>query len=96
MNNSNKIDPVLYLLAVCMLVFTGILIWVEYRFQNDGQMFQVIAGLLTGFAGSFFTRLKPPDKQADNTPPPLTAANPAAATPPAPAFPPLAPPGEHV
>jgi hypothetical protein len=35
------------------------LIYVEKAFPNDGQIFQVISGLVTGFAGAFFMRVKP-------------------------------------
>ena len=34
---------------------------------NDGQTFQVISGLLTGFAGAFFMRIKAPDKSTDKS-----------------------------
>lgn len=54
-----KIDPVLYLLFSGMIFFTLILIGVEYFFMADGQMFQVVAGVLTGFTGAFFGRMKP-------------------------------------
>jgi cytochrome c biogenesis protein CcdA len=62
--NPNRIEPVVLLLFVGMLVFTGILLFVEKFYPNDGQMFQVIAGLLTAFSGAFFMRVKP--KAADD------------------------------
>ena len=55
---TEKVDPVLYLLFIGMVFFTAVLIGVEYFFKDDGQVFQVVAGILTGFAGSFFTKLK--------------------------------------
>ncbi len=61
-----KIDPVLLLLFSGVLAFTGLLIWVAKAFPNDGQTFQVISGLLTGFAGSFFTRLNPRSPSSDD------------------------------
>lgn len=59
MNRDWKVDPVLLLLFMGLILFTGILIWVEHAFQNDGQIFQCIASILAGFTGSFFTRLNP-------------------------------------
>jgi hypothetical protein len=46
-------DPVLKLLLVGILFFTAALFYCEHRFPSDGQIFQVIAGLLTGFGGAF-------------------------------------------
>jgi hypothetical protein len=46
-------DPVLKLLLIGILFFTAALFYCEHRFPNDGQIFQVIAGLLTGFGGAF-------------------------------------------
>lgn len=64
-----KVDPVLYLLFVGMVFFTFILIGSEHYFMSDGQMFQVIAGLLAGFSGAFFGRITP-TKQTPTPPPP--------------------------
>lgn len=63
-----QIDRVLYLLFAGMLFFTAVLIGVEYFFKDDAQVFQVIAGILTGFTGAFFGRLKP-NPQGNQTPP---------------------------
>ncbi len=65
MNKDWKMDPVLLLLFVGLVLFTGILIWVEHAFQSDGQIFQCIASVLAGFTGSFFTRLNPKGDKAD-------------------------------
>ena len=54
-----RIDPTLLLLFYGLIFFTGILIFVEHFFTSDGQVFQVISGVLTGFAGAFFGRMKP-------------------------------------
>lgn len=54
-----RIDPTLLLLFFGLVFFTGILIFVEKVFSTDGQVFQVISGVLTGFAGAFFGRMKP-------------------------------------
>lgn len=58
-----NIDPVLILLFAGMLFFTGVLVFVDYFFKSEGQVFQVICSLIAGFSGSFFTRLNPkPEK----------------------------------
>ena len=57
--NAESLDPVLILLFVGMLIFVCLLFVVQTWWPNDGQLFQVIAGVLTAFTGSFFTRLKP-------------------------------------
>lgn len=56
---NKQIDPVLYLLFIGMVFFAIILIFCEHYFMSDGQMFQVMAGLLTGFGGAFFGRINP-------------------------------------
>ncbi len=53
------VDPVLILLLLGILTFTCLLIFVNYLWREDGQMFQVISGITTGFAGAFFARMKP-------------------------------------
>ena len=58
---NEKLEPVVLLLFVGMCVFTGALFASEKFFPNDGQMFQVVAGLLTACSGAFFMRVKPKD-----------------------------------
>jgi hypothetical protein len=60
-----KVEPVVLLLFVGMVVFTVALFACETYFPNDGQMFQVVAGLLTGFSGAFFMRVKPSTQTQD-------------------------------
>jgi hypothetical protein len=55
---NNAIDHVLYLLFAGMVIFAIAVFLVEKFFPMDGQIFQVMAGLLTGFSGAFFTRIK--------------------------------------
>jgi hypothetical protein len=55
----NSLDPVLRLLFIGIMLFTMITIYVNHVFPNDGQMFQVICGILTGFTGAFFGRMDP-------------------------------------
>lgn len=42
-----------------MVFFTLILFVSDVWFKDDSQLFQVIAGLLTGVTASFLTRIKP-------------------------------------
>ncbi len=54
-----KIEPILKLLFIGMVVFLGALFACEILFKDDGQIFQVVAGLLAGFSGAFFGRINP-------------------------------------
>lgn len=65
-NKPDPVEPTLYLLFYGMIFFAGVLIGVEYFFKEDGQMFQVIAGILTGFTGAFFGRMKPGEKRGSS------------------------------
>lgn len=56
-----KLEPIIWLLFVGIFLLLGILIGVEVAWKDDGQMFQVIAGLLSAFSGAFFMRIKPKD-----------------------------------
>jgi len=64
----DKIEPVVLLLFLGMVIFTGVLLGCEHFFPMDGQLFQVFAGLLTGFSGAFFMRVKPKNADADAPP----------------------------
>ena len=66
----NRVDPVLYLLLAGMLIFTAVMLFVDFKRSTDSEVFQVVAGVVTGFAGAFFTRLKPSDHP--EPPPPGT------------------------
>lgn len=70
--NNEEIEPILYLLAAIILFFTVVLIGVEYIFKDDAQVFQVIATLLTGFAGAFMGRVKPAQQGKDGDSPAIT------------------------
>lgn len=63
-----RIDPVLLLLMFGLIFFTGILIFVEHFFPSDGQVFQVVSGVLTAFSGAFFMRVKPQTPQEEKSP----------------------------
>ncbi len=64
------VEPIVYLLSLMMLAFAAIIIFCEFRFPMDGQIFQLFSGLLTGIAGAFLMRIKPkasasPDDDTD-------------------------------
>lgn len=56
---SGKVEPIVLLPFGAMVFFTGCLFAAEKWFNSDGQIFQVISGLLTGIAGAFLMRVKP-------------------------------------
>ena len=59
MQSNARVEPVVLLLFVGMLFFTGVLLFTAWIWPSDGQVFQVIAGILTAFSGAFFMRIKP-------------------------------------
>lgn len=52
-------DKITWLLLAATIFFALILIGIDKLFPNEGQVFQVIANLTSGFAGAFFTRIQP-------------------------------------
>lgn len=61
---SEHIEPIMHLLFAAIVFFTLLLVAISKWSPNDGQTFQVISGLLTGFSGVFFGRLKPSSSEA--------------------------------
>lgn len=55
----NKIEPIVLLLCMLVVFFTGVLVAVAKLMSSDGQTFQIIAGLVTGFSGALLMRVKP-------------------------------------
>lgn len=49
---------VLKLLVGSIIFFVIALFYSEHKFPNDGQIFQVIANLVSGFAGAFLMFIK--------------------------------------
>ena len=60
-----NIDAIDKLLFLGILIFTALLMIEAKFYATDGQTFQVISGLLTGFSGAFLARIKP--KQDSST-----------------------------
>jgi hypothetical protein len=53
-----KVDYITVLLFLGIVIFAIFTVGVDYFFKTDGQIFQVMAGVLTAFTGGFFTRIK--------------------------------------
>ncbi len=81
MTAEHKLEPIVLLLFVGMLFWTGMLFICQKFYPDDGQIFQVISGLLTGFSGAFFMRIKP--RGAEPPPPDTTTTSVSVTTPPA-------------
>ncbi len=54
-------EPQVLLLFIGLVLYTMLLIFVEWRFASDAVVFTVISNLVSGFAGAFFGRMKPAD-----------------------------------
>jgi len=63
-----NLDPVLWLLLAAYVLTLGVLVVVNKLFPQDGQIFQVIAGLATGWAAGFLLRVKPQTAEQEKTP----------------------------
>lgn len=59
-----SVEPILYLLFLGIVIFAVMLFAADFVFKDDGQVFQVIAGLLTAFSGAFFMRVNNTSGQA--------------------------------
>ena len=92
---TDKLDSVLLLLFAGIVFFTAVLFAAEVWFMADSQLFQVVAGILTGFAGALLGRMKPggPAPQTPQTPQvPQTPQTPQTPQAPPPLVPPQPPP----
>lgn len=49
-----EVGGTILLLFLGMVFFAFLLVFVEWRFESDAQIFQVISSLVSGFAGAFF------------------------------------------
>lgn len=58
---SQKIEPIIYLLFGAVVFFSLMLVGISKWSPNDGQTFQCISTLVSGFAGALMMRVKPPD-----------------------------------
>ncbi len=60
-------DPVTMLLYYGIWASVAALIFAEFFFKDDPQLFQVVASVLTGFLGAFLGRVKPEGPPAGST-----------------------------
>jgi hypothetical protein len=67
MPSDNKIEPIVLLLVGLVVLFSCALIGVAKFMSSDGQTFQVIANLDSGFAGALLMRVKPKGTTEDPT-----------------------------
>jgi len=51
---ASEIEGNVMLLFSGIILFAVILIFVEYRFENDSVVFQAVSSILSGMAGAFF------------------------------------------
>ena len=58
MNQTPKIEPVIYLLTGLLVFFTVAIFCAEWWFKSDGAFFQAIAAILGMIAGSLMTKVK--------------------------------------
>lgn len=59
------LDPVDRVLVFLIILFALLVIAISKWSPNDGQTFQIIGTLCTGFAAAFLSRIKPADKKTD-------------------------------
>ena len=64
-----RLEPVIMLLTGLVVFFSLLLIGVAVWMSMDGQTFQVISGLVTGFAGALLMRVKPRAAEDHSTEP---------------------------
>ena len=79
MKPKGHMEPIDMLLFIGMMVFSVIIFVCNVMFPMDGQIFQVYSGVLGGFTGAFFARLK----DSKVAPPPTDDQKPTSAPQPA-------------
>ena len=57
----SSIDPILKMLVGLVIFFSLLLIAVARFMSSDGQTFQILSSLVSGFAGALLLRIKPRD-----------------------------------
>ena len=61
-----QVEPLQWLLTGLMVFFTGVVLWISIYQKEDGQTFQVMGNMLSGFGGALLMSIKGPgskDKQ---------------------------------
>jgi hypothetical protein len=77
-----QIDPVLWLLAALIVFSACLVIYCEHMFPMDGQVFQVMSSLVSGFAGALLMRVKPATPAEAVATPPISTGPVTTVTPP--------------
>lgn len=72
-----EVGGTVLVLLLGMVFFTIVLVFVEWRFESDAQVFQVISNIVSGFAGAFFAMMTSKAKNTTPPPTPIAAPNPA-------------------
>lgn len=62
--NPNRIDPIIRALFLAVFLYTLLLLAIAKLMPNDGQTFQVISTILSGFSGALLGRIHPGKAQA--------------------------------
>lgn len=57
------LDSVLLLLMCGIVFFTLMLIFVEWLWKDQADLFQVVSNVLSAFVGAFLLRVKPPSEK---------------------------------
>ena len=71
---SDRLDSVVLLLTFLILIFVGVLLWTAVFLKSDGQTFQIVASLVTGFSGALLMRIKPKGAGPDDPVIPMPSA----------------------
>jgi len=72
--SSDRLDSVVILLTFLILTFVAVLLWVALYLKSDGQTFQIVASLVTGFSGALLMRIKPKGAGPDDPVIPMPSA----------------------
>ena len=54
-----RVDPILIYLAILVMFFTGILLWCEFAYKDDGAIYQTFSGVLGALVGALLLRINP-------------------------------------
>jgi len=57
-----SVDRTFLVLLAATFLFAALMVFVEWKFHDDGQIFQVMSGLATGAFGAALLRIKAPSK----------------------------------
>jgi hypothetical protein len=66
MKSEPKVEWIILLLFIAIVFFTLAVFMAEVFFQSDGQLFQLLANILSGFVGALMMRVKPRDLAPSN------------------------------